>query len=266
MTGTFTLDGELELEETTDADGNKAWQIVDANGNRRKLILGEAEADAVDAGKITTAEKPTYDVTSYGAEGDGATDDTAAIQSAIDAAIANNGGTVYLPRGTYIISDELVVGDSITIRGDGRDATTIRTDQQGSGASFPGTMITGTDVANFHLESVSMEGPGENASYGAMVYFGRNNADNVPNVTVRDVLGDGFAADNAFAINTPIMCGFRNLRIQKVAGSGIGMVNGGTSLTFDNCYTLTCTEAGFDFDTITYPTPEPSEAHPRRVE
>ena len=45
MTGTITLDGELELEETTDADGNKAWRIVDANGNRRKLILGEADID-----------------------------------------------------------------------------------------------------------------------------------------------------------------------------------------------------------------------------
>jgi hypothetical protein len=253
MTGTFGLKGELELEETTDSDGNKAWQVVDENGNRRKLILGELEADAVDGGKVTTAEKPTYDVTSYGAKGDGNTDDTAAIQSTIDAAVANNGGTIYLPRGTYVISDELVIGSNLTVKGDGRDTTTIKTEQQGGGSQFPGSMITGTDVGNIHLEGFSMIGPGINSAAGTMLYFDRSNAGNVPNITVESVFGEGFSG-TAFAINTPIMCGFRNLKVQRVAGSGISMFNGGTSLNFDQCYALTCTEAGFDFEVITYST------------
>jgi Pectate lyase superfamily protein len=43
--------------------------------------------------------KPWYDVTSpvFGAKGDGTTDDTAAIQGAMNAACAANAGTVYLP-------------------------------------------------------------------------------------------------------------------------------------------------------------------------
>jgi hypothetical protein len=47
-----------------------------------------------------------YDVTDalYGATGDGSTDDTAAIQAALDAANAAGGGVVSFPFGTYVVS------------------------------------------------------------------------------------------------------------------------------------------------------------------
>jgi len=50
-----------------------------------------------------------YSVKTYGAVGDGVTDDTAAIQAAIDAAEAAGGGSVYFPVGTYIISTEITI-------------------------------------------------------------------------------------------------------------------------------------------------------------
>ena len=48
----------------------------------------------------------SYDVTHYGATGDGTTDDTAAIQAAIDAAEAAGGGTVNLPPGIYKVTPD----------------------------------------------------------------------------------------------------------------------------------------------------------------
>ncbi|MFD8648646.1 glycosyl hydrolase family 28-related protein [Streptomyces mirabilis] len=53
--------------------------------------------------------------TAYGAKGDGTTDDTVAIQAALDAAPA--GGVVYLPEGIYRTSAPLVLPPAITLRG-----------------------------------------------------------------------------------------------------------------------------------------------------
>ena len=53
----------------------------------------------------------------YGAKGDGTTDDTTAIQNAVDA--LPTGGTLYLPRGTYKITSSITILKSISIQGEG---------------------------------------------------------------------------------------------------------------------------------------------------
>lgn len=52
----------------------------------------------------------------YRAKGDSRTDDTAAIQRALDAA-AKGGGTVYLPRGQYLLEGRLNVPSGVTLKG-----------------------------------------------------------------------------------------------------------------------------------------------------
>ena len=53
-------------------------------------------------------------VTSYGAKGDGTADDTAAIQSALDAC-QSSGGIIYFPAGTYVITDSLLFYSNQTL-------------------------------------------------------------------------------------------------------------------------------------------------------
>ena len=65
-----------------------------------------------------------YSVYSYGAVGDGKTNDTAAVQSTLDAAGAGGGGTVWLPHnGTFLFGGGVhLVGhvyDGVTLRVDG---------------------------------------------------------------------------------------------------------------------------------------------------
>jgi hypothetical protein len=49
------------------------------------------------------AASPLYNVRDYGAKGDGATLDTAAVSAAIAASVKQGGGVVYLPPGRYVI-------------------------------------------------------------------------------------------------------------------------------------------------------------------
>ena len=63
---------------------------------------------------------PVFNVSDYGATGDGVTDDTAAIQAALNAAFSAGGGVVSLPGGVYATSAALVIpGSNVVLRGAG---------------------------------------------------------------------------------------------------------------------------------------------------
>lgn len=71
----------------------------------------------------------------YGAAGDGVTDDTAAIQAALDAA-EDDGGVVCLPVGVYVVTAPLVIAHEVSLRGAGRSVSTIK-----AGAGFSGASV-----------------------------------------------------------------------------------------------------------------------------
>lgn len=94
-----------------------------------KTIVAAADAQAV---KPILNLDFVFDVRDFGATGDGVTDDTAAIQLAIDEAETNGpglGGKVLFPTGTYACGSELTVDQSgITLTGPtgfGQDAKLV---------------------------------------------------------------------------------------------------------------------------------------------
>lgn len=60
----------------------------------------------------------TLSVMNYGAKGDGATDDTAAIQSAIDACAAQGRGIVNVPAHSYMFKGHLTLKATVTLQGE----------------------------------------------------------------------------------------------------------------------------------------------------
>lgn len=85
----------------------------DIAGELEHIFPGVTGAEATD-----TAQ---FDVTEYGATGDGSTDDRAGIQAAIDAAEAAGGGVVFFPPGYYRIyaSGLTVEASGVTLQGSG---------------------------------------------------------------------------------------------------------------------------------------------------
>src|ERR1700683_4093352 len=79
-------------------------------------FLGTPSASAAPSSKAQPAAYETS-VKSFGARGDGAADETAAFQRALDSAHSAGGGTVYAPPGRYLFRGVLSVPQGVTLRG-----------------------------------------------------------------------------------------------------------------------------------------------------
>ncbi len=110
--------------------------IVAGLARYRVTTTGAADHHLTTAAGAALAVLPEpfgYDVRAFGAVGDGVTNDTAAIQAAIDAAGRAGRGVVFMPAGTYIVQPpDLHTGhalaidfDNVTLQGAGAEATRL---------------------------------------------------------------------------------------------------------------------------------------------
>ena len=109
-----------------------------------------------------------YDVRAHGAGGAAETDDTAAIQAAIQAAEGDGGGRVTIAPGRYVITSPLVVKGRVWVEGSGPDLTFIvnRGDEGAvifdfrglGGALTRGAGIRGLSVVAGSVDSLAKDG------------------------------------------------------------------------------------------------------------
>ena len=174
-----------------------ASSIADAMGLSGLSAGDQIAVDTVGAdGRPASWKKKARDVLNvkdFGAKGDGNTDDTAAIQAAIDYAVATGRRSVYFPAGTYIVTSPLhaqvetgttTVGGStksryaygmgLTLRGEQVGKTVLRKTGQATYTISANNNINGGSTVDTTLFFGGTEGTGlyvsdlsiENASTG----------------------------------------------------------------------------------------------------
>ena len=104
---------------------------------------------------VKTAYRPPVSVSNYGAKGDGVSDDTQAIERAIDA--RSSGGTVTIPAGTYILTSPVLLQSNITMKGAGMGETILYMPGDGDGAAmlrtYADSEMSNTTISDMTLRS-----------------------------------------------------------------------------------------------------------------
>lgn len=116
-------DVDAEFDALVPAIASKLDDIPAATTGNVPLI-GSSGTTLTDSGYSLAAVKfPLINVMSYGATGDGVTDDTDALKAAVAAALAVN-GTVFVPAGVYVYSDKFAeITESMALVGEGSEQT-----------------------------------------------------------------------------------------------------------------------------------------------
>ncbi len=109
---------EFQLPNTIAYGDYKIWVH---NGHGREY--GWSEPIALKVNPINQWNNTVFNVKNFGAVGDGTTDDTFAVLSAMDAADAVEYSTVYIPKGRYKINRNITPGDRFRVIGAGMDST-----------------------------------------------------------------------------------------------------------------------------------------------
>ncbi len=191
----------------------------------------------------------TLNVRNFGATGDGATKDTAAIQQAIDRCSAFGGGEVLVPAGTYS-TGAIALRSNVLLRLD-RDATIAGTpdfaDYPITQVRWEGKWIQGRAGLIYAIDSshIGVVGPGRIVGNPAL--GGRPNAQNplrhpalIEPINCRDIRLEDFSTSYRLMWSIhPTNCeniAIRHLTIRSTGGNGDGIdIDSSRHVVIDGC-------------------------------
>lgn len=121
-------------------------------------------------------------VKEFGAIGNGKTNDSTAIELAINQLNQRGGGVLYFPKGNYIISSPIIVNNNIRIKGSGKYSSILKL-QGNIKAIDLGSKYAKVGVA---IESLGIIGTGEKGQIGIDAYYFVNGS-YIQDVRIEDV-------------------------------------------------------------------------------
>lgn len=205
-------------------------------------------------------------VKDFGATGDGVTDDTAAIQAAIDY-LKPTGGVVLFPPGRYATSRPLLTYSSITLEGHGKFVSQIIKKTNTVGTLGSVVSVTGPSD-NYNVDSIisvvhpasqyayywGVRGLGLVGSAPLQVAYGifapRNSRFEVSDVYVNNTTRGWLTFDSWVGIirhTTVDVCDYGYVWANDGSNNATG-----DAITFDNVWTVTVARSGFRFYGLGY--------------
>lgn len=220
------------------------------------MIRDNWDALEVAFGVDLASASPFIDVTNttYGADANGTTDDTTAIQAAIDVVEALGGGVVWLPAGTYKTTATLTLYDGVRLLGAGNSyngtggstgkGTVLKVTGNAPGITINGATGYGFEIANMHIL-----GDGDASQDG--IYLVKSNS-SVPrssyihDISIESVGRDGIRFDGF----SYITC--ERVHVVSAGAHGFYTLDVTTNpvqeyLYFRDCSANSCTGNGFNF-------------------
>ena len=162
--------------------------------------------DAVDIVAALSGYQELFNVRDYGAVGDGETNDVVAIQKAIDQA-GVNGGLVFFPSGTYIISTTLTIANnSVSVAGASRETVTIKNQSNNNPSALirVGQRTPALNVTDVTIRDITFDGQSGTITTASDVYNGLDLASvdrvRVYNCTVQEIGQNGIAVGGGAAV------------------------------------------------------------------
>ena len=193
----------------------------------------------------------TISAKDFGATGNGTTDDTAALQAAINAAV---NGKLYIPAGTYKIQTlPLSVPSNITIYGDGIGRTILKI---GNGATIPtsGGIFNNSNIpanvltvssltlnTNIFISDMTLDGNKANNGYSYGLYFV-----GVSNITVKNVRAQN-TAGQGIQLNYTNKVQILNCETDATNADGIQLADS-TEYLIDGCKVTNSGDYGIEVD------------------
>ena len=191
-------------------------------------------APSDDACAVTPASPLVVNVRDKGAKGDGKTNDTPAIQRAIDA-VGGTGGTVFVPDGTYMVvgvgAEQLQLRSNMTLKLSDHAILKVIPNGEERYSVLRINQVSDVAIVGGTLQGDRSKHKGKKGEWGMGIFIGpKVERVKVKGVTARDMWGDGFYVTDATDVAFCSVAAIHNRR------QGLSIIKADRLLVIDSIF------------------------------